>query len=247
MRSLTLLALSLLVISALCESGDSREWKETKNEGGGGVEGEERKPAKGPRIPFPAHTPKAGQVVVYDNGHTDYSMGFEIVASPGGSPIAAIADDFALTADVSIIGSFQFIVAEPTDAHICFHSVRLHLTHDAKGTPNGKAVQMDEKSLSFTHHVLPDAPKKMLAHVGDLYLFTVHLLHPIFLGRGHYWFHLTAVCRNTTKSFALAKREVLSHEAHIEVDGYSGTISSSPFDVPPHDFAFVIITPEHGF
>jgi hypothetical protein len=242
MRSLTLVAVSLLIISVLCAS----EEREEGNDGGKGV-GEERKPLKAPRVPFPAHTPKPGQVVVYDNGHTDYSVGFEMVSSPGGSPVAAIMDDFALTADVSIIGSFQFIAAESADDKICFHSVRLHLTHDSQGTPNGRPVVFDESRLSFSHHVLPHAPKKIASHLGDLYLFTIHLLHPIFLGRGHYWFHLTATCKNATKSFALAKKEVLFNEARIEVDGYSGTISGSPFTVPSHDFAFVIITPEHGF
>lgn len=191
------------------------------------------KPVKG--HPFPAKISKH-EKVVYDNGDTDYTIGFDFVVSPGGARLAAVYDDFLVEKGKHLIfDSFQTIVAIDSGRTLCSQyspSFQIY-TDSPNGAPtavHGPFVVKTQAFSSSEHH-----------QIGTLYYFTVHFTKTS-LPAGHYWFKFTSYCMEQQSSaFAMGTATVKNEEGWITTPDYTGPISSSPFVVPPHDFAYALI------
>jgi hypothetical protein len=174
---------------------------------------------------------------MYDNGDTDYSLGFDFVVSPAGARLAAVYDDFVVEKSLVLTG-FQVLIAVDFGKTVCKqYSPSFQVYQDApNGTPttvHGPFAYKVE-SVSSTEH----------QHLGELYFLTVRFAKTTF-HHGHYWFKFSSYCMEQQNgAFVLATSTVKNDEGWITTPEFTGPISSSPYIVPPHDFAFALISGE---
>jgi hypothetical protein len=173
---------------------------------------------------------------MYDNGDTDYSIGFEYVVAPGGARLAAVYDDFIVGKDKHLVfDAIQILVAADRGKSLCAqYSPSFQLYVDS---PNGSPAALHGPFIAKIHSYSTDEKH----HLGELSILTIHFAKTT-LAAGHYWFKLSCFCSEAESSgYALATATVKNDEGWVTTPDYTGPISASPFVLPPHDIAFALI------
>ena len=182
---------------------------------------------------FPFLSSENRQQVVYNNGDSDYYLGFEFVISPQGTKVATIYDDFVVKNEKMItFDMFQTLVTVGTSMCQLF-TPAFEIFSDS---PRGSEVIFDGPFTVNTSLYTQKVDKRL----GAIHYLSIHFPRHT-LESGHYWIKLSCLCAEPQNiAFALSTTFVKYEEAWIKSPEHFGRISESPLDVPPQDFAFAL-------